>query len=59
MLKAIMSKMGEGTVDGVIVIGPQRLSRGDLEDCDRIINTLNALGKPKSTLYIIQISQFT
>lgn len=39
MLKAIMRRMEESTIDGVIVIEPQRLSRGDLEDCGRIINT--------------------
>lgn len=34
----LMKLLETGTIEGVLVIEPQRLSRGDLEDCGRIIN---------------------
>lgn len=39
VMKEIMKLLETGTIKGVLVIEPQRLSRGDLEDCGRIINT--------------------
>ncbi len=39
VMRRVMSLLETGTIKGVIVIEPQRLSRGDLEDCGRIINT--------------------
>ena len=38
VMKQIMCLLETGAVRGVLVIEPQRLSRGDLEDCGRIIN---------------------
>lgn len=34
----VMKLLETGSIGGVLVIEPQRLSRGDLEDCGRIIN---------------------
>lgn len=39
VMKQVMSLLETGTIKGVIVVEPQRLSRGDLEDCGKIINT--------------------
>lgn len=39
VMKQIMRLLETGTIKGVLVIEPQRLSRGDLEDCGKIINT--------------------
>ncbi|MGN0483261.1 MAG: recombinase family protein, partial [Lachnospiraceae bacterium] len=39
IMRQIMHLLETGTVDGVLVVDPQRLSRGDLEDCGRIVNT--------------------
>ena len=39
IMRQIMKLLETGTVDGVLVVDPQRLSRGDLEDCGRIVNT--------------------
>lgn len=38
VMKQVMQLLETRTVKGVIVIEPQRLSRGDLEDCGRIVN---------------------
>lgn len=38
-IKKVLSRVEDGNVDAVIVIEPQRLSRGDLIDCGRIIDT--------------------
>lgn len=39
IMRQIMQLLETGTTDGVLVVDPQRLSRGDLEDCGRIVNT--------------------
>lgn len=39
VMREIMKLLETGSIKGVLVIEPQRLSRGDLEDCGRIINT--------------------
>ena len=44
VMKEIMKLLETGTVKGVLVVEPQRLSRGDLEDCGRIINTFRYTG---------------
>ena len=37
-IKKILARIEDPGVKGVLVIEPQRLSRGDLEDCGRLIN---------------------
>ena len=37
-MQSVMKYLESGQIKGVLVIEPQRLSRGDLEDCGRIIN---------------------
>lgn len=37
-IKKILARIEDPTIKGVLVIEPQRLSRGDLEDCGRLIN---------------------
>ena len=37
-IKKVLSRIEDPAVAGVLVIEPQRLSRGDLEDCGRLIN---------------------
>ncbi len=44
VMKEIMKLLETGTVKGVLVVEPQRLSRGDLEDCGRIVNTFRYTG---------------
>lgn len=39
-IKNVLSLCETGKVDGIIVVEPQRLSRGDLLDCGRLIDTL-------------------
>ena len=39
VMKEVMTLLETGIIKGVLVIEPQRLSRGDLEDCGKIINT--------------------
>lgn len=39
-IKKVLSRIEDPDVCGVIVVEPQRLSRGDLEDCGRLINDL-------------------
>ena len=39
VIKYILRMLERGDIYGVLVIEPQRLSRGDLEDCGRIVNT--------------------
>lgn len=38
VMRAIMSFLETGLVQGVLVVEPQRLSRGDMEDCGHLIN---------------------
>ena len=37
-IKKVLARIEDPMVKGVLVIEPQRLSRGDLEDCGRLIN---------------------
>lgn len=39
-IKKVLLRMENADVIGVLVVDPQRLSRGDLEDCGRLINAL-------------------
>lgn len=36
----LLARIEDPAVEGVVVVEPQRLSRGDLEDCGRLISTL-------------------
>lgn len=38
VMKEVMKLLETGSIKGVLVVEPQRLSRGDLEDCGRIVN---------------------
>ncbi len=37
-IKKVLARLEDPAVAGVLVVEPQRLSRGDLEDCGRLIN---------------------
>lgn len=39
-IQRLLLRMEDSNVKGVLVVEPQRLSRGDLEDCGRLINDL-------------------
>lgn len=39
-IKKVLSRIEDSKIKGILVIEPQRLSRGDLIDCGRLINTL-------------------
>ena len=39
-VKKVLARIEDPHIKGVLVIEPQRLSRGDLEDCGRLINSL-------------------
>lgn len=39
-IKKVLSRIEDPDVRGVLVVEPQRLSRGDLEDCGRLVNDL-------------------
>lgn len=38
-IKKVLARIEDPAVEGVLVVEPQRLSRGDLEDCGRLINS--------------------
>ena len=40
VIQAILKLMETDSLKGVIVVEPQRFSRGDLQDCGRIVNAL-------------------
>lgn len=44
VIKYIMRALERGDIRGVLVIDPQRLSRGDLEDCGKIVNAFRYTG---------------
>lgn len=44
VMKRVMQLLETDTVNGVLVVDPQRLSRGDLEDCGKIVNTFRYTG---------------
>lgn len=52
-IQKVLARIEDPTVKGVLVIEPQRLSRGDLEDCGRLINafrfTHTQVGTPVMT----------
>lgn len=56
VMKRVMQLLETGAVDGVLVVDPQRLSRGDLEDCGRIVNvfryTDTAVLTPQRTYHL-------
>lgn len=39
VMQRVLRLLESGNIDGVLVVEPQRLSRGDLEDCGHIINS--------------------
>ncbi len=39
-IKKVLSRIEDPLVAGILVVEPQRLSRGDLEDCGKLISTL-------------------
>lgn len=39
-IKKVLREIEKPIVEGILVVEPQRLSRGDLEDCGRLINDL-------------------
>lgn len=39
-IQKVMARMEDPRVVGIVVVDPQRLSRGDLEDCGKLINDL-------------------
>lgn len=39
-IQKVLARMEDPRVAGILVVEPQRLSRGDLEDCGRLINDL-------------------
>ena len=39
-MRKVLSRMEDPNVAGIIVVDPQRLTRGSLEDCGRLISTL-------------------
>lgn len=39
-IKKVLARIEDPNIKAVLVVEPQRLSRGDLEDCGRLINTL-------------------
>jgi len=44
MIRQLLSMLETGTVPGVLVVDPQRLTRGDLSDCGRIVNAFRYTG---------------
>lgn len=44
VMRRLMQLLESGNVKGVLVVDPQRLSRGDLEDCGRIVNVFRYTG---------------
>ena len=39
-MQKVLARIEDPAVKGVLVVDPQRLSRGDLEDCGRLISDL-------------------
>lgn len=48
-IKKVLARIEDPNVKGVLVIEPQRLSRGDLEDCGRLINSFRFTGTQVGT----------
>lgn len=49
MMQRLLQLLETGTVSGVLVVDPQRLTRGDLEDCGRVVNTFRYTRTPVIT----------
>lgn len=49
-IKKVLARIEDPGVAGVLVIEPQRLSRGDLEDCGRLINSFRFTHTQVATL---------
>jgi DNA invertase Pin-like site-specific DNA recombinase len=52
-IKKVLARMEDPAVKGVLVVEPQRLSRGDLEDCGRLINSLRFTKTQVATPYMV------
>ena len=52
-IKKVLARMEDPAVRGVLVVEPQRLSRGDLEDCGRLINSLRFTKTQVATPYMV------
>lgn len=52
-IKKVLARMEDPAVKGVVVVEPQRLSRGDLEDCGRLINSLRFTKTQVATPYMV------
>lgn len=52
-IKKVLARIEDPSVVGVLVIEPQRLSRGDLEDCGRLINALRFSATQVATPYMV------
>lgn len=52
-IKKVLARIEDPAVKGVLVVEPQRLSRGDLEDCGRLINSLRFTHTQVATPYMV------
>lgn len=52
-IRKLLSRIEDPQVAGVVVVEPQRLSRGDLEDCGKLISTLQYTGTLVATPMMI------
>ena len=52
-IRKVLARIEDPNVQGVLVIEPQRLSRGDLEDCGRLINSLRFTKTQVATLMMV------
>lgn len=51
-IKKVLARLEDPAVKGVLVVEPQRLSRGDLEDCGRLINAFRFTHTQIATPYM-------
>lgn len=49
-IQRVLARIEDPSIEGVLVIEPQRLSRGDLEDCGRLVSSLRYTHTKVSTL---------
>lgn len=52
-IKKVLARLEDPAVKGVLVVEPQRLSRGDLEDCGRLINSFRFSHTLVATPYMV------
>lgn len=52
-IKKVLARIEDPSIKGVLVVEPQRLSRGDLEDCGRLINALRYTHTQVATPYMV------